>query len=62
MLCHLPSGIETGDPFSGFLLAISAIGQADRLVTEDYRAGLLRHCYIGPTPILTPGAFCAELL
>lgn len=59
---HLPTDIEADDPFDAFLLAMAVAGDADYLVTGDYRAGLLRRGHIGRTRILTPAAFCAEAL
>ncbi len=59
---HLPTDIEADDPFDAFLLAMAVAGDADYLVTGDYRAGLLQRGHIGRTSILTPAAFCAEAL
>ena len=59
---HLPTDIEADDPFDAFLLAMAVAGDADYLVTGDYRAGLLQRGHIGRTRIVTPTAFCAEAL
>jgi putative PIN family toxin of toxin-antitoxin system len=58
----LPNGFETDDPDDAFLLAMAQAGEADYLVTGDRRAGLLRRGSLGRTRILTPAAFCAEVL
>ncbi|MBK1724013.1 putative toxin-antitoxin system toxin component, PIN family [Thiocystis violacea] len=58
----LPDGFETDDPDDAFLLAMAQAGEADYLVTGDRRAGLLRRGSLGRTRILTPAAFCAEVL
>lgn len=62
VLESLPAGIEADDPFDAFLLAMAIAGQADFLVTGDQRAGLLKLGNTGNTRILTPAAFCAEVL
>ena len=62
VLHHLPLGIEADDPFDAFLLGMALAGEAGYLVTGDHRAGLLQRGHIGPTRILTPGVFCAEVL
>ncbi|WP_425532186.1 hypothetical protein [Aromatoleum anaerobium] len=41
---------------------MAAAGKADYLVTGDRRAGLLQRGHLGRTRILTPTAFCAEVL
>lgn len=56
----LPQGIEVGDPNDAFLLAMALTGEADYLVTGDYRAGLLQRGSHGRTRIVTPATFCAE--
>ena len=58
----LPVGIEVGDPNDAFLLAMALTGEADYLVTGDYRAGLLQRGSHGRTRIVTPATFCAEAL
>lgn len=58
----LPDGIEVNDPNDAFLLAMSWAGEADYLVTGDYRAGLLQRGSIGRTRIVTPATFCAKAL
>lgn len=62
VLEHLPSDIETEDPFDAFLLAMAVAGEAEYLVTGDHRAGLLQRGNFGRTRILTPASFCAEVL
>jgi putative PIN family toxin of toxin-antitoxin system len=61
-LPHLPDDIGVSDPNDAFLLATALAGEADYLVTGDRRAGLLQRGSIGRTRILTPAAFCAEVL
>lgn len=58
----LPEGLEANDPDDAFLLAMALAGDADYLVTGDRRAGLLQRGTIGRTRIVTPAAFCAEIL
>lgn len=53
---------ETDDPDDAFLLAMAEAGKADFLVTGDRRAGLLQRGHLGRTRILTPAAFCIEVL
>lgn len=60
VLEHLPTDIETADPFDAFLLAMAVAGDADYLVTGDMRAGLLQRGHIGRTRIVPPTLFCAE--
>ena len=67
VLEHLPQldaqlGKEAADPFDTFLLAMAMAGEADYLVTEDHRAGLLQRKSAGRTRIVTPAIFCAEAL
>lgn len=62
VLQQLPSDIEADDPFDAFLLAMAAAGNADYLVTGDHRAGLLQRGSIGRARIITPAAFCTEVL
>lgn len=62
VLEHLPRGFEADDPDDAFLLAMADAGKADYLVTGDRRAGLLRRGHAGRSRILTPTAFCAEVL
>ena len=61
-LPSLPEGIEVNDPNDAFLLSMALAGEADYLVTGDYRAGLLQRGRIGCTRIVTPATFCAEAL
>jgi putative PIN family toxin of toxin-antitoxin system len=62
MLHHLPMDIEADDPFDAFLLAMAVTGDADFLVTGDHRAGLLQRGHFGRCRIVTPVAFCSEVL
>lgn len=62
VLERLPHGFDADDPDDSFLLAMAAAGAADYLVTGDRRAGLLQLGHLGRTRILTPTAFCAEIL
>lgn len=62
VLDQLPRGFEAEDPDDAFLLAMAAAGNADYLVTGDRRAGLLHRGHVGRTRILTPSAFCAEVM
>jgi len=62
VLEQLPTDIEADDPFDAFLLAMALIGEADYLVTGDYRAGLLQRGHFNRTRIVTPSVFCAEAL
>lgn len=61
-LPSLPAGMDATDPNDVFLLAMALAGEADYLVTGDHRAGLLQRGHVGRTRILTPAAFCAEVL
>lgn len=58
----LPAGVEVSDPNDTFLLAMALAGEADYLVTGDRRAGLLQRSHIGRARIVTPAAFCTEVL
>ena len=62
VLDHLTSVFEADDRDNAFLLAIASYGKADFLVTGDRRAGLLQRGRSWRTRILTPAAFCAEVL
>ena len=62
VLEQLPTDIEADDPFDAFLLAMALVGEADYLVTGDYRAGLLQRGHFSRTRIVTPSVFCAEAL
>ncbi len=53
---------EADDPNDSFLLNMSIEGNADYLVTGDRRAGLLKRKKVERTRILTPTAFCLEVL
>lgn len=54
--------LEADDPDDAFLLAMAVQGEADYLVTGDRRAGLLQRGSIERTRIVTPAAFCSEVL
>lgn len=62
VLERLDNEAEADDPDDAFLLAMALAGEADYLVTGDRRAGLLQRGHIGRTRIVTPAAFCAEVL
>jgi hypothetical protein len=62
VLDSLPSDLEADDPNDAFLLAMALAGNADYLVTGDRRAGLLQRGSLGRTRIVTPSAFCLEVL
>lgn len=62
VLDRLTSDVEADDPNDAFLLAMALAGDADYLVTGDRRAGLLQRGRFGRTRIVTPSAFCAEIL
>ena len=62
VLKQLPANIEANDPFDAFLLAMAVAGDAEYLVTGDYRAGLLQRGHIGRTRIVTPATFCSETI
>jgi uncharacterized protein len=62
VLEHLTMDVEANDPNDSFLLAMALAGDADYLVTGDRRAGLLELGHIERTRIVTPAAFCAEVL
>lgn len=62
VLDRLTSDVEADDPNDAFLLAMALAGDADYLVTGDRRAGLLQRGSFGRTRIVTPGAFCSEVL
>jgi uncharacterized protein len=62
VLEHLAMDVEANDPNDSFLLAMALAGDADYLVTGDRRAGLLQLGHIERTRIVTPAAFCAEVL
>ena len=62
VLDTLTSVFEADDPNDAFLLSIACDGEADFLITGDRRAGLLQRGSSGRTRILTPTAFCAEML
>lgn len=61
-LLPLPKDVEASDPNDTFLLAMALASEEDYLVTGDRRAGLLQRGRIGRTRIVTPAAFCAEVL
>jgi predicted nucleic acid-binding protein len=58
----LAGGVEAPYPNDSFLLAMALGAEADHLVTGDRRAGLLQRGSFGRTRIVTPAAFCAEVL
>jgi len=62
ILENLTISIEADDSDDAFLLAMAIAGNADYLVTGDRRAGLLQRGHIERTRIITPAAFCAEIL
>lgn len=62
VLDRLSTEVEADDPNDAFLLAMAIAGDTDYLVTGDYRAGLLQKGHVGRTRIITPAAFCAEVL
>lgn len=62
ILEHLNVKAEADDPNDAFLISMSIAGNADYLVTGDRRAGLLQQENIKRTRILTPTAFCSEVL
>ena len=62
VLERLPSGEVAADPFDAFLLAMASAGDADYLVTGDYRAGLLQLGHAGRSRIVIPAKFCSEVL
>ncbi len=65
VLAHLPSlpnSMVVEDPDDAFLLAMALGSKADYLVTGDRRAGLLERGSVERTRIVTPAAFCAEVL
>jgi uncharacterized protein len=58
----LPAGVTVTDPDDSYLLAMALASEADYLVTGDRRAGLLQKESAGRTRIVTPSAFCKEVL
>lgn len=62
VLDRLSADVEADDPNDAFLLAMAIAGDTDYLVTGDHRAGLLQKGHVGRTRIITPTAFCAEVL
>ncbi|WP_439651020.1 putative toxin-antitoxin system toxin component, PIN family [Parazoarcus communis] len=62
VLEQLPRHFEAEDPDDAFLLAMADAGRADYLITGDRQAGLLQRGHLGRTRILTPAAFCVEVL
>ncbi|WP_438616907.1 putative toxin-antitoxin system toxin component, PIN family [Parazoarcus communis] len=62
VLEQFPRHFEAEDPDDAFLLAMADAGRADYLITGDRRAGLLQRGHLGRTRILTPAAFCVEVL
>lgn len=62
VLERLISDVEADDPNDTFLLTMALVGEADYLVTEDRRAGLLQRGNFGRNRIVTPGTFCSEAL
>lgn len=62
VLEQLPRHFEAEDPDDAFLLAMADAGRANYLITGDRQAGLLQRGHLGRTRILTPTAFCVEVL
>jgi putative PIN family toxin of toxin-antitoxin system len=62
ILDRLTTKVEVDDPNDAFLISMSIEGDADYLVTGDHRAGLLRRKNVDRTRIMTPSAFCSEVL
>lgn len=62
VLEQLVSTFEADDPDDAFLLSMAIDGQANFLVTGDRRAGLLQRGHSERSRIVTPAAFCAEVL
>ena len=58
----LHASVTLPDSNDEFLLQIALAGAADYLVTGDSRAGLHAMRSFGRTRIVTPSAFCAEVL
>jgi putative PIN family toxin of toxin-antitoxin system len=57
-----PDGLDLNDPNDVFLLSMALASEADYLVTGDRRAGLLQRGSAGRTRIVSPAAFCTEVL
>lgn len=53
---------EINDPDDAFLFAMALSGEADFLVTGDYRSGLLQLGRAGRASIMTPTDFCNKVL
>ncbi len=62
VLKHLTAEFDLADPDDAFLLAMAVAGDADYLVTGDRRSGLLETIRVQRTRIVTPAAFCLEVL
>lgn len=62
VLEDLTIDVEADDPDDAFLLAMALQSEADYLITGDRRAGLLQQGHIERTRIITPAAFCSEVL
>lgn len=62
ILDRLTIKVEIKDPNDAFLLSMAMISEAHYLITGDRCAGLLQKENIGRTRILTPTAFCSEVL
>jgi len=62
VLPNAPDGPQLNDPDDAFLVAMALSSEADYLVTGDRRAGLLQLVTLGRTRIVTPAAFCAQIL
>jgi putative PIN family toxin of toxin-antitoxin system len=58
----LPRDIEVADPNDAFLVALAIAGDADFLVTGNWRSGLLQRGTLGRTRVMSPAAFCAHLI
>jgi predicted nucleic acid-binding protein len=61
-LPSLPQGVEITDPNDAFLFMMALAGESDYPVTGDRRAGLLQLGNASRACILTPSAFCTEVL
>jgi uncharacterized protein len=58
----LPEDVEAADPDDTFLLGMVLASDADFLVTGDRRAGLLQRGSFQRAKILSPAAFCREVI
>lgn len=58
----LPDNVAVADPDDTFLLRMVLASDADFLITGDRRAGLLERGSFQRAQILTPGAFCEQVV